>query len=395
MGQLSQMGQHGIPVAAWLVSYGANTESLGNYLSKADTPENQRIVILAIQKLFTMKDLQIPWGLLEVSRHFAIPETVDFLIDVYLNEKFPGGARDSALFAAQGLIYGIDVKPGVSVTDTPEKRKVVGQALQRLLATPNATNRWDALELILHAGGMPELDTGIAGLKADVGNYTRFTVDGAEAPDLVIVTMCGGTLAQKAKEVRPILEKWVEKGDAAQKAFSILCLKVLADPASRPALEKVLTLSEEKNASLEYYFFDSNTRRERKPLIADSRLDELTVKLLAQNAIDGIELLNEYKAKKAKGTLSKEEFEARSEAAIGVFMFAGETYRAAVEKKYAARDGEETPDEDTPDEPGEGDGAEEPKDDGEKPKPDDKGTDAKDTKAGESKGEAKAKAKGK
>ncbi len=336
IGQLNRMGQHAIPTAAWLVSYGVETQSLQNFLAEAEGNENQMIVISSVKKLFGMENLVIPWEILDIARAFAIPQTVEFLIGVYMSDRFPGSARSSALAAAQDLIYGIGEKT-VKVHDTPSKRRVVLKAITELMKSQIATDRWDAADMILHVGGPESVDLVVAGLKADIPSYVRFTPEEEiELADFVIIDMCNTKLRPKSTTIRPLLEAWLPKGDAAQKAFAILCLKVLGEPASIEKL-KLATAGEE---SLETFFFAREERAMRKPLIAEEKLVEVTVGTLAQNAIDGINMLEEIEAARAAKTMPDKEADLRGISAVSVIQFTGEQFVEAVNRTYLKKSGQ-------------------------------------------------------
>ncbi|MFT5433266.1 MAG: hypothetical protein ACI9OJ_003971, partial [Myxococcota bacterium] len=325
IGQLNRMKQHGVKVACYLLSYGVETQSLTNYISEAaTTPELQKIAISSFTKLFAIKNLIIPWGILEVSTELRVPETVAFLVDVYLNESFPASARSSALGAAQDLIYGRsnDDEPATSVHKSEGDRSMVLAALAKLMTSDLATDRWDAVDMILHVGGTDSLDSVIGGLKADLTSYARYTPDDEiEMPDYIIIELCSGKLKKEADKARPVLESWLKKGDHVQKAVSTLCLKALGNPASVGALKALA----EDTTTLEYLFFSKEEYAKRKPLLDEERIPAMTVGLLALNAIDGIAMTAEIATETKGGKLSAEDSKLKTVSALSVIAFVGDT----------------------------------------------------------------------
>ena len=347
-GQIISMKQHGIPMAAWLTSYGLNTMTFAPYLVEANTVENQRIVVRAMRKLLKDDKVRLPWEFIRIAPKLTIPETFDFLVDVYLNPRFDDDQRSSALAVAQLLLLGenkdgVKLDEKVSITDTAEKRKRVLASLKRLMGSTTATDRWDAADAMLVVGGTEELDMVMDGFAADLDSYVYVTQDyEIEMPDILIGDLCNKHLRPKASKTRPVLEKWAGKGNRIQRAISILCLKMLAEPASLDALKPLLTLTTNEH-QLENFFFTRDVRKERRPLAEAGTIPVVTVGHLAQNAIDGIELLAQYEKAKQDGKMDEKEAAARAQAVIAIIAFTGDTYKREIERAYLKSIGKEPP----------------------------------------------------
>jgi len=289
----------------------------------------------------------LPWRILEASTRFRVPEAVTFLVDVFLNDSFGEGARDSALGAVQDLVYGRsdgdDTPP--SVHDTPEKKAIVLKALGKLMTAAEARDRWDGADMLIHVGGGETIDTIMAGLTGDLRTYARYTRSNElEMPDYIIIEMCGDKLKEDVETVRPKLEVWVKKGDHVQKAFSMLCLKAMGAKESADTIKTQF----EDTTTLEYLFFTTEEYAKRKPLLADNRIPMLTVGLLAQNVVDGFAMLDSIEKERAAGTVSDDDARLKVVSAIAVISFTGDTYKLAVEKSFARKkaraNGKEAPD---------------------------------------------------
>jgi HEAT repeat protein len=330
-GDLSGMKRHGVKVAAWLVRYGINTESLVPYLQEAKDPNDQAAIVKAAKKLFAMKNIKPVWGLVEAVKNFPIPDTLEFLVDLYLSD-FNDTLRDACFFAIQDLVF--DKVGGKSVSNTPKKRARVLAALKRLMESHSTTDRWDASDMMLHVGGVEELSSILGGFKYDGRAYVRRDQDGRqENPDDVIVRMCEGRLAAKKDLVRPVLEGFLKTGNEAQKSIVILCLKSLAQPVSIPKL-KALAKDE---TSLEKFFFSGEDRKKRAKAIEKRKIKVLTVGLLALNAIDGINVHGEIARAVQDKKMTKEEAMLRTKAVNSVFFVSGKQFRPAVEQAYRSK----------------------------------------------------------
>ncbi len=331
VGQIHQMGAYGIPVASFLLGHGVDTKSMGPFLFKeAKSPEHQRMVVTALQRLFRIDKLSPPWDLLDAARGFGLPETVDFLIETYLNERFEGSLRSSALAAAQDLVTGVgpEGEKIPSIFDTPEKKKTLMAALGRLMASRIATDRWDAATLMLIVAGTDAIEPIFAGFKGDLRLYTRELPDGQIwLPDFAIVDLCSKRLKPQAAIAQPLVAQWLMKGDRVQKAMSVLCLKVLGVAEASDKL-KILTSDA---TSVEDIFFPGGNKS-RREAIASGLLTELTVGALAQNAIEtlafAVELNKEVDAK----TLSEADAALKGEAALAIFAYTGDPLKFAIDR---------------------------------------------------------------
>ncbi len=330
-GQIQQLGHHGVPVASWLIAHGVETNSLTPFLAEtATTPELQRTVLDGIRRLFALPDLEPPWGVLDAARRFPLPETVDFLVSVYLNENFDGAARSSALGAAQDLLdgRGADDKKLPSITDTREKKAVVLGALKRLMASPLATDRWDAATMMLGVDGTQALDAALDGLRADITLYSwQLPNDDVYLPDYAVAEVCKRWIEPHKDAARPILESWLVKGDRMQKSVTALCLKRVGNADSAT---KLLALATDTTSVEELFFPGGN--ESRREAIAAGTITALTVGSLAQNAAESLLLLADVAAAEQAKTLTPENAAQRREAIQRVFAYTGDHLKAAVER---------------------------------------------------------------
>ena len=330
-GGLSGMKRHGLKVAAWLVRYGVSTESLVPYLSEAKEPSDQIAILDAAKKLFSMEKIKPVWSLIDAVRHFPIPDTIEFLVDLYLSDRFDDVVKESSIAAVQDLVY--DKIGGKSVSNTPVKRRRVLAAVKRLMKSHSTTDRWDAAEMMLHIGGVEELSSVIDSFEFDGRAYKHYNADDEiENPDDVIIQLCNDRMRPSMDISRPVLEDFLSKGNEAQKSISILCLKVLAQPASIAKLE---TLKKDET-SLEKFFFYGQDLKKRVTAIEKkgSKYKRLTVGLLARNAIDGIKVHGEIARAVQSKKMGKREAKLRTRSVNSVFFVAGKNFREAVEQAY-------------------------------------------------------------
>ena len=331
IGQLDQMGTHSVSVAAWLLAYGIETKKLTPFLQKeATTPEQQRMVLRAVGRLFELKNLAPPWGITDMARSFRLPDTVSMLVDIYLDPRFEDVEfKQSALASAQALVSNIgdDGKPVPPFATTPEDKKALAAAISKLYTSKMAYDRWDATEMLFVALGVEALDNVLGGLKADITLYSWYMPDERVLlPDFAISEICKRRIVIKAGAARPSLEAWLVKGDRMQKAFAILCLKQIGAPESTGKLG-VLTGD---STSLEDIFFPAENET-RAAAIAAGTIPPLSIGSLAQNAVDAIQMLTELAA---DTTVSEADRTIKREAIATVFAYTGDFYKLAVQKAF-------------------------------------------------------------
>ncbi len=261
-----------------------------------------------------------------------------FFVDVFFNKEFDQDTVATGFATVQAMVYGAEGQP--SVADTPENRKQVLEAIERLMKADNASNRWETLEMMHFLGDLEGLDKALAGWDESLPSFVYFPPEEPpELPDVYIGEFCRKMLVPKADKARAVLEGWLPKGDAVQRTTAVLCLKILGQKASIDKLEAIKA----DTKSLEYFFFLADEREARKAEIAENQRPELTVGVLAQNAIDGINYLSSLEQAVADNKMPAEEAALRREAAITVIDFVGEQYAKAVDLAYQAKIAKDQP----------------------------------------------------
>ena len=336
-GELMRMGRYGVPPVAWLFSHGLNTREFAPFLLKeADTPELQRIVVAALKKLL-VGDIEVEDHHIALLDAMPIAESVALLLDISMREQMfesdKAELRDTAIASAQEMIKQQKKGQKRSVVGTPAERALVTGAIQKLFASREASDRWDAFELMVVAGADAGLGLALDGLKDGAGDWSKTFEDRVLAPLDVIADICAFHFLKAPARFRPQLEARLTSKVAIQKAFAIVCLKAMADPASIPALQAVA----EDPASLETFFFDARELASRRAKQAEQTLPVLTVGLLAKNAALGITLLGELAAQQKAGEIPEREAKLRRESILAVIGFEGDAMRGAIERQYATK----------------------------------------------------------
>jgi len=332
---LDKMGTHGLRVASWLIGYGIESKRFVSYMAaESKTDEHRKLLLNAVRKNLQLVDekgnpLVIDSGIIQTLIDDPIPETVGLLIDVYMNEAFDDEERSNAFGLVQTLVRD---SGNNRLLSTEEKRKVVVDALRPALKSRVATDRWDAIDLILEAGGAKAVSTALDGLQEDLKNYDRWTDDGAEreGPDIVIAELCSQHLAPKRKTARKMLEKRLKGSNRYQLAFVIMCLKAVGN---KKTVKRLKQLAKDET-DLEDFFFTKKMRKRRAKLIEKKRIPPLTVGTLAKNAMEGIGLVASVNKKVKAKSMTKADAAVHRDAIIASIQYLGPQLKHAIEKRY-------------------------------------------------------------
>jgi len=331
---LDSMGRHGLKVASWLIAYGIESKRFVSYMAReAKTDDDRKLLLNAVRKNLQLVGPEgqvtvIDNNMIQALIDDPIPETVGLLVDVYMNDAFNATERNDAFGLVQGLIRQSDDNKLLS---TSAKRSVVVDALRPALKSTNATDRWDAIDLILKAGGSAELSTAMDGLQDDLKSYDRWTDDQSEreGPERVIAEICTRRLGVQPADARKALEARLQAGNRYQKAFVILCLKVVGNDQS---IQKLKVLSSDET-SLESFFFTKKMRKVRTKRIKSNKIPQLTVGLLANNTMEGIRYISAISKREKAKKISKDEAQVRRDAVLGAIQYIGPQLKSSIQRR--------------------------------------------------------------
>ena len=331
---LDSMGRHGLKVASWLIGYGIESKRFVSYMAaEAKTNADRKLLLNAARKNLQLVGPEgqvtvIDNNMIQALIDDPIPETVGLLVSVYMNDAFNSTERNDAFGLVQSLIRQSDDNKLLS---TPSKRSAVVDALRPALKSTYATDRWDAIDLILKAGGPADLSTALDGLQEDLKSYDRWTDDQSEreGPERVIAEICTRHMGAQPVDARKALEARLQAGNRYQKAFVILCLKVVGNDQS---IQKLQALSTDET-SLESFFFTKKMRRVRTKRIKKAQVPKVTIGLLVNNAIEGIRYIAAINKRAKAKKISKDEARVRRDAVVGAIQYIGPQLKASIQRR--------------------------------------------------------------
>ncbi len=331
---LDSMRRHGLKVAGWLIGYGIESKRFVSYMaSEAKTDDDRKLLLNAVRKNLQLVGPEgqvtvIDNNMIQALIDDPLPETVGLLVDVYMNDAFNAIERNDAFGSVQALLRQSDDNKLLS---TSSKRSVVVDALRPALKSANATDRWDAIDLILKAGGPAELSTALDGLQEDLKSYDRWTDDQSEreGPERVIAEICTRHMVAKPAGARKALEARLQAGNPYQKAFIILCLKVVGNDKS---IQKLQAFSTDET-SLESFFFTKKMRKVRTKRIKNNQIPQVTVGLLVNNTIEGIRYIAAINRRAKAKKISKDEAQVRRDAVLGAIQYIGPQLKASIQRR--------------------------------------------------------------
>lgn len=292
--QIEDLGPHGARGAALLLSRGFAVDRLFRYLVGIGTDEARKMALAAVVKLHQIPDSQVTYAHLERIQEIGTADAALYLLDLYDGQEDRDIASD-AFNRALGMIE----LPAVRA----EKEKVV-QRMFSYLRGKSADDRWFAARTIIGLEGIGKLGELIDGFADD-----KVYDSGAFDPQKSIIDFCETGVVTLKDDPLPVLTERLQSTNRIAQSIAIVCLKALGAPGARPALEALAP----NETSLE-----------------DFLGDKLTVGILAQNAADGIAMLEELKQKQASSALSKDEAAEQRWHTLVILAKTGDEYKATV-----------------------------------------------------------------
>ena len=295
--QIEDLGPHGVRGAALLLSRGFAVDRLFRYLVGIGSDEARTLALAAVIRLHQIPDSQVTYAHLERIQEIGTADAAVYLLDLYDGQEDKDIASD-AFNRALGMLE----LPAVRA----EKGKLVERML-KYLQGKNADDRWFAARTIVSLDGKDMLGKLIDGF-ADDKVYDSGSFD----PQKSIIDFCETGVGKLPDDPTETLLPRLASENRIAQSIAIVCLKALGSPKAKEALT-ALAISE---TSLD-----------------DFLGDKLTVGILAQNAADGITMLEEATKKKEGGELTAEQLEARRWHSLVILSKTGEPYAAALEAR--------------------------------------------------------------
>jgi len=309
-GQISDLGPYGLESAAILLANGFIAEQMVRYLSTSPSPDAKPLLIKAFRRFFPAF-LNVNPFYLDSIRKTQDPGGAQLLFQIYQDSKFDQKSRDAAFTVGAMMLDQPTIK-GQLVAAKP-----IIDELVKIGSTTLIEDRWLAAANILTitgGAGLPQ----VLGLFKDDKTYTEPAANGNSILDLCF---------ELYKENRPeasqaALDNALTQGNRIQKSIAILCSKALVLSAMKPKLALIAaTLGAKADVSLSDLLGEVE---------ADGKKSPLTLGLLAQNAIEGIDLL----VASNLASLDEAKRKARHFVITVEFKELGETYAKHVEERY-------------------------------------------------------------
>lgn len=297
--QICDLGPYGVDGACLLIRHGFAVEKLAQYILSLDDPKAEAKMLSALKAFHKTPNLLIPFSHIEIIGRIRSVEAVEYLLDLALDDSQDPDVRSAAFNAA------------AEAMDKPERlegaKDKLLERLYKLLARKDPDDRWAAARYILALEGPKAFSKVMEALKDD-GIYPRAIED----PKKTLVDFCKGVVLRRQDPFADI-EALLKSKNRVHLALGIVCLKASED-ASKVALLRPL--------------FSSRTSLE--PVLGD----KVTVSDLAQNAADGLALM-ESLSKNPSG-LTEEQVKRKRFYILVDLLHKGEELRKAVEERFRA-----------------------------------------------------------
>ncbi|MCA9514858.1 MAG: hypothetical protein KC635_07950, partial [Myxococcales bacterium] len=303
VGQIEALGHYGWNTAGILIANGFAVDKMARFLGAAKDPVATDLLLKGMRKLHASVGAQ--GYQLDALRSSESPAAAAYLLEMYLNESLDDEIRAGAFNVAVEMM-GL---PGMK-----KDHKLVDEQLKKLMAGDVVADRWLGALNLVHLSGTENLDIIMASFKDD-GKYKEGQEDPAKSTmDLCLDLHDLGLEKEANAKLMPVLQN----GNRIQKSIAIVCLK--ANHAT------------EARADLKALAAKAGTPDD--PSIDDFLGEELTLGKLAQNALDGLDLLDEVDKDKAAGKYTDEQASQRRLSITFKLALTGDAYKQEVEKDY-------------------------------------------------------------
>lgn len=309
-GQIADLGPYGLESAAILLANGFIAEQMVRYLSSSPSPDAKPLLIKAFRRFFPAF-LNLNPFYLDSVRKTQDPGGAQLLFQIYQDTRFDQKARDAAFTVGAMMLDQPTIK------GQPAASKPIIDELLKIGSTTLIEDRWLAAANILTITGGAGLGQ-VLGLFKDDKAYTEPAANGNSILDLCFELHKEGNPAAS----QPALDDALAKGNRVQQSIAILCTKALALADMKPKLATIAaTLGTKTDVSVADLLGE---------LAVDGKKSPLTLGFLAQNAIEGIDLL----VASNLASLDEAKRKARHFVITVEFKELGETYAKHVEERY-------------------------------------------------------------
>jgi len=309
-GQIADLGPYGLESAAILLANGFIAEQMVRYLSGSPSPDAKPLLLKAFRRFFPAF-LNVNPFYLDSIRKTQDPAGAQLLFQLYQDTKLDQKSRDAAFTVGAMMLDQPTIKGQL------EASKPIVDELVKIGSTPLIEDRWLAAANILTITGGAGLGQ-VLDLFKDDKTYTEPAANGNSILDLCF------ELYKEAKPSasQPAIEKALASGNRIQKSIAILCSKTLVMADMKPALAPIAaTLSGKGDTSLADFLGEVDSDGKKSPL---------TLGFLAQNAIEGIDLLVASKLE----TLDESKRKARHFVIAVEYKELGAQYAKDIEDRY-------------------------------------------------------------
>jgi hypothetical protein len=297
---IKKLGIHGVEGAGLLVRHGFALSEVANYLTRLKNDKARATLAKALIALH--KDPKIDWTLDQVTMMrdakagFAFATMMALYQDPERDEDVQAMSFNAALAGAGSALKDKRYKPAALA------------ALKKSLKADDVDDRWIAMNVLTEHLGDHGVDLSLAALD-DKANLTNGSDDTAKS----MVDYCGDVVAKHAPKSKQKVLALLSTGTLQQRALAVACAKTWRNKVLLDPLRKLV---EEKSSP-------------ELPMVFS---DVPNMAALAQNAIDGMAIMDEVDALEKAKKLSKKEADLRRFYATVLLGATGDALRKQVDE---------------------------------------------------------------
>ncbi len=298
--QIKKLGNHGVMGAGLLVRHGFALTEVANYLTRLKSDEARETLARALLALH--EDPKIDWTLDQVTMMrdakagFAFAKMMALYQDPDRDEDVQAMAFNAALAGAGSALKDPKYKAGAL------------EALKKSLKADDVDDRCIAMNVLTEHLG----DQGVTLSLPALDDKVNLT-DGSDDPAKSMVDYCGDVVAKHAPKSKSKVLALLDSGTLQQKALAVACAKTWR---SKVLLEKLRALTADK----------------KSPPLPMVFADVPNMAALAQNAIDGMALMDEIDALEKAKKYDKKEADLRRFYATVLLGATGEVLRKQIDE---------------------------------------------------------------
>lgn len=299
--QIEELGAYGVRGATILIKNGFSIERMLSFIFSFKEVKYQLLALDALKILHKIPNIQITYFQLEKIGEINSVDALNYLLEIALDKTKDRDVRSIAFNEAIDLFELSEIK---------KNSQPVLSKLYKLLEFPSADDRWSAAHYILKLEGYEAIPKVIEAFKDD-GIYLNATED----PMKSVVDFCKLALIplKEKGDILKYLKAWIKSTNRVQITIGMVCLKILANPVTKTLLKPHLGLKKYK--------------------LDDILGEEMTIASLAQNVVEGIDMLNEVEKDLSAGKISKEFADIKKFAIEVELVKNGDEYKKEVEKR--------------------------------------------------------------